>query len=99
MQALAMAFLMDQIALLQQERWTIDNVIGLIIEGGFSYRQVDMIRAALSLDYDPVADRYFHPIWLQHVGEYIRVPEPVPSRALWAAALRVLKSELKIDRR
>ena len=55
------------------------------------------MRAAFSLNYDKIADRYFHPIWLQVAGEHIRLPEPVPSRELWATALRLLKSELKIS--
>ena len=89
--------MIDQIALLEQERWNVNNAIGLIIDCGLSYRQVDRIRAALSLTYDADLDRFYHPIWLEMAGEYVRIPEPIPSRTSWSQALRELKGELKIS--
>ena len=97
MQVRALAFATDQMAVLQRDRWNVDTTIGLVIECGFSYRQVDRVRAALSLDYDAEVDRYYHPVWINIRGESTRLPEPIPSRKVWTAALREMKGDLKIS--
>ena len=83
------------------QRWNDDMIIGLMLDGGFSHRQIEKMRQAFSLTFNADVDRYFHEIFL-HLERadrrlYVRTLEPVRARASWANKFRAVKGELKIE--
>ena len=82
-------------------KWNAKNTIRLMIEGGFSFRQMDLMRRFLSLVFDADADRYFHPVMIQAEGggsrDFIRWLEPIAPRATWWPVFQAAKGELKIE--
>eukprot|EP00965_Chrysotila_dentata_P146257 4830023-Pleurochrysis_carterae.AAC.1 len=60
--------------------WTPENAVGIMIDGGLSFRQMDMLRNELLLTYHADCDRYCHPVFVQLGNHFVRRPEPIPPR-------------------
>eukprot|EP00965_Chrysotila_dentata_P088696 2928582-Pleurochrysis_carterae.AAC.1 len=97
-------FLKETLQNIYDTYWTCENIIGLMIDGGFSHRQaavrnraqLELMRSTFSMKYDADADRYHHFVVVTLGKNIIRMLEPVPPKSRWAPVWLRVKQQLKI---
>ena len=88
-------FLQEQFSQLRHREWSVDTIISAVIDGSFSYEQVNVLRRHLALSLAPNKDgegRHSLREFLRHPlrgrrGGVVEVPAPVPPSCEWQVAL------------